>query len=73
MTSITGISALDALARTPPGAPAAGGAVAAGAWFEFASSAGDTALRGEVEPAARGLDVQGHAQRVLACLAGERG
>ena len=73
MSSITGFGALDALARTLPGAQAIGGPSAARSWFDGLTSPHEAVLRGEVEPAARGLHVQEHAQRVLGSLLDERG
>lgn len=71
MTSLSGFGAFDSLARTASPAPAAamGPAAAARQWFDAVPEATtQQPLRGEVEPAARGLDAAGHAQRVLACL-----
>lgn len=62
------LSAFGALAPAWP-APAAPVSPAPGTWLRGADS--PALLRAEVEPHARGLTVQAHAERVLAALVGD--
>jgi hypothetical protein len=72
MNPISSFGALDALARLQPAAASASGAASGAssrAWFDAGHSA-DT-LVGEVEPAAHGLGVSQHAERILGLLLAE--
>lgn len=54
-------------ATTPARGPAGAGLGSGGSWFESTGAAG---LSADVSPAARGLSVQQHAERVLSLLLG---
>jgi hypothetical protein len=69
MNTISSFGALDALSRLQPAATSAadaGPGAASRTWFD-AGPASHT-LAGEVEPAAQGLGVSQHAERVLGLL-----